>query len=189
MAVTRYTDGGVTVTLDGAMERLVRRALDAAGGETVRVMEAAAEEVATSSRAKWYDPETGVTKRTGKSGDVRVVTTVSLAEVRVSVGSTDTRTADKGRPRAVVIRRPGRLSLIGKAVSQGDWWEWKKAGKPVRKAGTPGIDNWIIEVPNPLASDGKYLVPELIRKPMRAKIKVITPEIAKAITAKIGGGA
>ena len=37
---------------------------------------------------------------------------------------------------------------------------------------------------NPDASDGKVLLQELIRKPMRAKIKVVLPEIGRAVTAR-----
>jgi hypothetical protein len=186
MSVTRYNDGNVTVTLDGALEAFVRKALDAAAGETVRIMEAAASEVADKARADWYNPAVGVTKGTGKSGDIQVVTTVSPDEVRVSVGSTDT-TLIAGKPRAVLIHRRGRLSLDPKLVSRDEWWKWKKAGKPVGKPGSTG-DDWTILVPSNLASDGKYLVAELVRKPMRAQIKVITPELAKALSTKIGGG-
>jgi hypothetical protein len=187
MAITRYTEGGVTITLDGALEDLVRRALEAAGGETLRLMEAAAEEIAAKGRAEWYAPGSGVTKKTGKSGDIQVVTTASENEVRVSVGSTDTGKIGN-KPRAVLIHRRGRLSLEPKLVSRAEWWAWKKAGKPVGKAGTTG-DSWTIHVPSDKASDGKFLVAELIRKPMRAKVKAITPELAKAIATKISGGA
>jgi len=186
MAITRYSDGNATVTLDGALEAFVRKALDAAAGETVRIMEAAAEEVAAKARADWYAPGTGVTKGTGQSGDIQVVTTVSDTDVRVSVGSTDT-TLISGKPRAVLIHRRGRLSLDPKLVSRDEWWRWKKAGKPVGKPGSTG-DDWTILVPSDIASDGKYLVAELVRKPMRAQIKVITPALAKALTTKIGGG-
>jgi hypothetical protein len=189
MGSLRYSEGGVTVTLDGTeMEDLVRRALDAAAGETVRVMEAAAQEVANDAQRDWYAAGTGVTRRTGRSGNITVITTVSDDEVRVSVGSTDTDLVRNARgalaPRAAVVRRPGPLSLVDELVDQGTWWEWKKARKPVGKPGTAGEKNWTIRVPNPNASDGKFLVQELIRKPMRVKVRVVTPELGRAIAAR-----
>lgn len=190
MATTRYNDGSVTVTLDGGLEDLVRRALDAAAGETVRLMEAAAGDVAAAARASWYAEDTGVTLRTGRSGDVEVVTTVSPDEVRVSVGSTDLE-------RARFIRRPGPLSTVAEEISRDDYYAAKRQGGPranvvfkakaTDKAGGVEAGRYYRKVPNPRASDGKYLLVELIRKPMTLKVKAITPELGRAIAARAGG--
>lgn len=209
MAITRYNDGNVTVTLDDGLERFVRNALDAADAETVRVMEAAAQEVADKAKPEWYAPGTGVTKRTGASGDIAVVTTVTPDEVRVSVGSTDTRVVkDKAtgqtKPRALLIHRPKALSTISVECSRAEWWASLPADTKTRlhaagkkKAGVAGgkkkgAGKFALvptkEVPNPKASDGKYLVPELVRKPMRARIRVLTPEIGRAIAARLNRG-
>lgn len=189
---TVYRSGGVTVELGGELEAFVRKAVEAAEGETLRILEAAAEDEAARARAQWYAPGTGVNRETGRSGDVQVTTTISADEITVSVASTDTaRIRDaRGRsaPRAAVIHRPGRLSLVEKRVSQGDWWAWKKAGKPVGRIGTKGKADWIVLEPNPDASDGAYLVPELIRKPVRARIRIVTPELARAIADRAGEG-
>lgn len=196
MPITRYTEGGVTITLDGGLEDFVRRALSAASAETVRVMEAAAQEVAEKARADWYAPGTGVEKDTGKSGDIQVVTTVSSDEVRVSVGSTDTELVN-GKPRAVYIHRPNRLTLVKKQVTVEEYWKTPKAQRanfhPLpadpkhHRPADSGTGPWIWVV-NPKASDGKFLLTELVRKPMRAKVRTITPEIAKAIAKKISRG-
>lgn len=187
MAETRYTDGSVTVVLDGALEELVRRALEAAGGETLRLVEAAAEEVASQARSQWYEKGVGVSRRTGKSGDIQVITTVSDDEVRVGVGSTDTSMVGR-KPRVVLIHRPGRLALVDKLVGQREYWKWKKANKPVGPMGTPGNADWIIKVPSDNASDGKQILPLLVVRPMKAKMKAITPELAKAIAAQATKG-
>lgn len=186
MGVTRYRDGAVTVTLDGALEDLVKRAVDAAGGESVRVLQRRAEEVAAKARADWYAKGTGVNRKTGKSGDVQVVTTVSPSEVRVSVGSTDTEMVGT-KPRALLVHRPGRLSLVEKLVTRDEWWAWKRARKPVGKPGTKGGADWVVYEANPDASDGKYLVPELLRKPAVVKLKDAIPELTAAFGSRVGG--
>lgn len=187
MGVTRYRDGDVTITLDGALEDLVKRAVDAAAGESVRVLQTRAEGVASRARASWYDPSTGVKRKTGASGDVQVVTTVTPSEVIVSVGSTDTRTSG-GKPRAALVHRPGPLSLIAEEVDQKAWWAWKRARKPVGKPGTKGGSDWIILVPNPNASDGKQLLPLLVLKPAAVALQEALPELTAAFASRVGGG-
>lgn len=183
---TRYREGNVTVTLDDGLDRLVRSVLSAAQTETVRILEEAAEEERVRAEAAWYDPDTGVTRQTGRSGALQVVTTFGDKEVRVSLQSSDTSRVG-GKPRAAVIRRPGPLSLVDQLVAQGEWWEHKNAGKPVGRKGTTGGTDWTIRVANPHASDGRNLLSELIRKPMRARVKALTPALGRAIARKAGG--
>jgi len=183
---TRFREGNVTVTLDDGLDRLVRSVLTATQTETVRLLEASAGEQLVRAEADWYDPDTGVTRRTGRSGALEVVTTFSDKEVRVSLQSTDTSRAG-GKPRAAVIRRPGPLSLIDQQVTQGEWWEHRNAGKPVGRKGTAGGTDWTIRVANPYASDGKNLLSELVRKPMQVRIRALTPALGRAIARKAGG--
>lgn len=187
----RFTDGSVSVTLDGGLERFVRKALDAAGGETVRILETAGAEVAAKSRADWYGDGTGVTRRTGKSGDVVTTTTVSDKEVRVRVGTTDV-------AKAKFVRRPMPLSTVAIPITSSEYYYAKKAGGAVAKtvfrarADKKGegvkSDKWYRIVPNEKASDGKYLLQELIGKPARAKVKEITPALGRAIAARVKSG-
>lgn len=183
---TRFTQGNVTVTLDGGLEAMVRRLLSAAETETVRLLEAAAEDERVKAEAAWYAPGTGVTRQTGRSGDLEVVTTFNDREVRVSLQSTDTSRVGS-KPRVALIRRPGRLSLVDEYVTQGEWWEHKKAGRPVGPTGSVGKSDWVIKVANPNAGDGRYLLNELIRKPMRARIRALAPALGRAIARKAGG--
>lgn len=235
MGVTRYTDGGVTVTLSGELEAFVRRALEASAGEVVAIMEREAESIAATARAEWYGP-TGVTRLTGKGGDIVAVTTVDTGkgEVRVTVGSTDTRTVrayKKGNGRNTIERTPsGReverqlggstkpvaafqhafwsSTLRAKAVTQDDWFAWKKRNLPVlppptdkwwRENGPDGRRNgsglssgkWYIlraSVPDGHATvpPGQgYLLASLVLKPTRAAIKKITPQLGEAIAARM----
>ncbi len=188
MSVTRYRDGDVTVTLDGALQARVEEMVTAAGGETLRLMRAEAQAVADQARAEWYGPN-GVTRQTGLSGDIVVTTTVSPDSVTVGLGSSDTRTSTTGRGRAVnlalFVHRPGRLALTKRLVTRGEWWEWKKAGKPVGKGGSPHGADWTIFESSGQASDGKHLMTELVRKPLTARMKVLPDELREAILAKV----
>jgi hypothetical protein len=189
MSTTRYRSGNVTVSLDGGLDAFVRSMVSAAETETVRVLERAAEDVVVKARTEVYGPK-GVTRRTGRLGDVQRVTTFDgvLSEVRVGVGFTDTRLDPKRRGRVpYFVRRAGPLSVVRKVVTQREWWAWKKAGKPVAIK-LRGQAPWQIEVPNPKASDGKSVVVELIRKPVAAKVREVTPALAQAIATRSNKG-
>ena len=88
MTTTRYTQGDVTVTVTddvaAYVEELARNALPAG---LLDAMLAEANAQAGEARSAWYAPGSGVTRRSGRSGDIEVTTTVSDTEVRVSVGS------------------------------------------------------------------------------------------------------
>lgn len=183
----RFTDGDTTVTLDGAMEDLVRRALNAAAD--VRVLEDKAAQVASGARSAWYASGTGVSRRTGKSGDVETVTTVSETQATVSIGSVDL-------AKAKYVHRPGRLSLVKVEVTREVYWETPKKlranYKPLsedKKTGRPGdigMGPYIWQV-NPKASDGKFLLPELVRKPAAVALEEAIPALTAAFAAKVGG--
>lgn len=188
MATLRFTDGPVTVTLDGGLEAFVRKALDAVAGETVRLVEGAAEDLATQAGTSWYDSSgPGVRRRTGRSGRMGVVTTVSENEVRVSVGSLDL-------DRAKYIHRPGPLSTVVEEVTKAVY-EYEKnrakagqyfhARKDRPDAGVKAGLYYRI-VPSPDANDGKYLLVELVRKPGQVRIKALLPELGRAIADKVG---
>lgn len=182
---TRFTNGTSTVTLDGAMEELVRRALDAASD--VRVLEHRAAQLAADARSAWYAPGTGVKRRTGESGDVETVTTVSESEARVAIGSMDL-------AKAKYVHRPGPLSLVRVQVTVAEYFQTIKKlranfkpfkaskGRPADTGTGPYI--WVI---NPKASDGKYLLTELVRKPAAVALEEAIPALTAAFAAKVGG--
>jgi hypothetical protein len=180
MGVTRYTDGTTTIDLGGAVEEYVRRVALATHAATLDALEAGANEVAEAAAARWYSAE-GVKWRTGRSGKTGVVTTITPTEIRVTFGSTDLK-------RAKYIRRSGPLSVVNKYVTQGEWWEHKKAGKKVGRSGTTGVQNWAIRVPSPFASDGKFLLQEFIGKPARALAKRINATLPAEIAAEVRNG-
>jgi hypothetical protein len=181
MPVTRYRQGGTTVTLTGDLEAFARRAVDAAGGESVRILEGGANTVRTSAASEWYRR---VERETGKSGTLDVITTidVSRGQVRVSLGSTDDRVAGKtGKPVPVFVRAPAADSLVLKVVDHKTYWETPEnlRGKYPK-----------IKVRNPLAvASPKFLLQELVKAPFKREIKRLTPELGRAIAARINGGA
>lgn len=159
---SRFSDGTSTVTLDDGLDRFIRSALSAAEKEVVGHLEAAAEAVAADARGKWYQQ---VERRTGKSGDIVVFTTFDTGkgEVRVTVGSTDIR-KQGSTPVAVLVHRPGPLSQVSKKGVQG-------------------------RVTNPLVSDGRALMLELVRKPVRATVRSLGPALGRAIASRMQEGA
>lgn len=172
---TVYRDGDVSVTLSGDLEGWVRRAVEQAAGGVLDVLEREAGEVASRAKADWYNQ---VEKETGLSGQigVRTVIDVGRGEVRVSVGSTDDRTAKNGKPLVVYVHRPRPDSLIRKKVDHRTYWDTP----PQLRSKYP-----YILTKNPLTSDGKFLVPELLRKPMKARIAGLGPAIAAAVAQRV----
>ena len=184
----RYTDGSVTVDLGGQLEDFVRGIVDRATTESLRTARRIAEEVRGDAAARWYGAD-GVTRKTGLSGQIRVVETVDLAkgEVRVSVGSADKRTSG-GKPVPVWVRRPGRLSVVRVPVSAREWFGAPESMRANFKAGPndpPGTSPPYLFAPNPKASDGKKPIDELVKKPVRKRMKAS----AEALGAAIAGGA
>jgi len=182
--VRRWTDGGVTVELVGDLEATILRMVEAAGGAALHVMEKAAEEVAASSRAQWY---TLVKRKTGLSGDIQVVTTISKDVIKVSVGSTDTRTVEyKGKtiPLAAFVHEPGPLSLIhDKYVSHDAYWAAPEAFRgPEPKSGFPAE----LMKPNPQAAGGRKLLQILIVGPSKRLAVKLAPHLIPEHNAKIG---
>lgn len=189
MPILRYTEGAVTVTLNEGLDRFVRQALEAAGGETLRILESLAGGVAADAARDWYAPGTGVTRRTGETGRTDVVETVSVDEVRVSVGST-------ALDRAKYVHRPGRLSTATEEITRDEYDREKARGgaaaRMVFRARRDRADEVKAGkcyriVHNPKASDGKYLLSELVTKPAKSKINAALPDIGRAIAGKAGG--
>jgi hypothetical protein len=210
MPVTRYRSGSVTFTLSGDLEGFVRQKLDAILMGSLATMEKAAQEVADEASAKWYGAE-GVTKRTGQSGNIGVVTTIDevKGEVRVGIGSMDPRKAGKtGKPLPVYVHRPWNTTLRPKEVTEPEWFAAKERGLPALpppghpwwrgttngKPNAEGLDptRWYIRVVtsggNQVANGKGYLLVDLVRKPARAKLKSIAPEIQKAVAARLQRG-
>lgn len=194
-AITRYKDGDAQVVLHGDLEKFARQILTAAQTATIAKMEEEAEKIASEARSAWYSQ---VKRRTGKTGDIQVYTTIDASQgvVKVSIGSSDTRLAGK-KPAWVLVKRPGPGSLIKQQVTVEEYWATPAAlrgnfrpRKANEKKGWPA-DNGTgpyIYVLNPLASDGKNLATELVRKPAMQKIKELAPLIVAALKAEMARG-
>ena len=162
MGRTRFTSGGVTVTLTHDLEAWARRRVEAAGRGIVRVLEGEAEAVASAASSRWYEL---VDRKTGATGQIDVTTTIGDTEVRVAVGSTDQRRAG-GRPVPVFVRQPGPLSTRMVEIGAEEWGRRKQAGLTVGK-----IIGWA-PMPRPKrATSPKFLLEMLVRTPMRLRVR------------------
>lgn len=185
MSQTKFTSGNVTVTLSGELEAFVKAAVKRAETHSLRVARELAEKVAADARAEWYGPR-GVTKRTGKSGDIRVVETIDISagEVKVSVGSTDDRISGR-RPVPVYVKRPGRLSLRKVSVTHETYWATAKTLRanyhPVPGRDPEGTSGPYIFELNPKASDGKKLLPLYVKNPVKKAMRAAASDLGKAI--------
>jgi hypothetical protein len=153
---------GASVTLTGDLAAWAQESIRAATNGAVDEIQRVLEKVATAARSGWYGAA-GVKRRTGKSGDIQVTTTLdySAGIVRVSVGSTDKRTAD---PR----------SKSSKSV--------ENAGKAVPL---------YVHRRGPLAfrpGDGKYLIPLFVNGPGRLAIKGALGRIGQAMATAVNNG-
>ena len=192
MATVRaFTSGGATITLTGDLEARMRQRVINAEGGMVRVLEAALEPIAAAARSEWYGPR-GVRERTGRSGEIDVVTTIDVpkAEARVSIGSLETEQAG-GKPRVVYVHSPGALSTTLKAVDAATYWRTPKEiqfafrrpkgfkddqGRPPQ--GFPAI---FVGTENAGKGYGA-LLEKLVKAPARKAIKATVKQLAKAAT-------
>lgn len=172
----RLSNGAAALTLSGDLEGMARRILERASRGAGGVLLQAAEDVQTSASARWYQQ---VRRRTGKSG--HIVSTLDIREnsAVVKVGSTDDRVGKGGKPSVVFVHRPGALSTVERPATDAEYHARRSAGMSRAQA------YWIkSEQPNPLASDGGYLLLELVRRPFRAAVKSALKDIKKEIVAR-----
>ena len=185
MSKTVFADGSVRVELDDGLERLAMSMLSAAERETVALLRREAEAAADEARAAWYGPG-GVTRKTGRSGDIVAIVTLDTGrgEVRASVGSTDTRT-ERGKPVAALVHRPGPLSLVTRKATHADFESGKAKHSPPGKR-LPGYG--VVTEHNPKASDGKNLMVELVRKPYLRRVKLVSARLGDLIAKRVTRG-
>lgn len=148
---------------------------------------------------RWYGPD-GVTRITGRSGDIQIVTTLDVGtqEVRVAIGSTDTRMVKgrdgRSRPRATAIHRPGALAMEWVEVTDAEYWRlWRENDKlgrtitPVKHDKKTG--RRYAKKLKPTHSDGAYLLPMFVTGPARKAVKELNRAIGRRIALTDAGGA
>ena len=164
--------GPATVTLSHDLAGMARRIVENAQRGAGRVLLQDAEAVRSEASSLWYQQ---VRRRTGKSGDIQTSLEVQEDRVVVKVGSTDTRTGKGGKPAVVYVHRPGALSVTTRPATQAEYHQRRSQGMDAKEA-------YWIPVPNPLAGDGKFLLPELVKTPFRRRVKASIKGVAKEIT-------
>lgn len=158
---------------DAALARVLSKVENAVARATFTELDVYLSVIADSARLQWYQQ---VDRDTGKSGDIEGgVVAVSPTRIRGVIGSTDTRKGKGGKAVIFYVRRPGPLSTKRRAPRQADLDRARAEGKrPPR---------WV-SYPNPKASDGRFLVPELITKPANAGKRLVKQTIKREIVAQ-----
>ena len=203
-----WKEGGASVTLSGDLAAWAERAMRDATGGAIDLLTATLQPIATSASNEWYGPQ-GVQKVTGQSGRIEVVSTVDVAKgvVRVSVGSTDTRTASKGTrfktttgedrqrqggaPVPAFVHRPYASTTQRKAVTREQFFNAPKELRvgiakkdwdylPIKKG------DWVIIEVIPAKGDGKTLLPIYVNRPGKAAVQGKLTELGAAMAANMG---
>ena len=203
-----WKEGGASVTLSGDLAAWAERAMRDATGGAIDLLTATLQPIATSASNEWYGPQ-GVQKVTGQSGRIEVVHTVDVAKgvVRVSVGSTDTRTASKGTrfktttgedrqrqggaPVPAFVHRPYASTTQRKAVTREQFFNAPKELRvgiakkdwdylPIKKG------DWVIIEVIPAKGDGKTLLPIYVNRPGKAAVQGKLTELGAAMAANMG---
>lgn len=173
---TRYRDGGATVTLTGDLAAWAETAIRAAAGDAVDLVRAELQAVADAAEVAWYGAN-GVTRRTGQSGQMEVVTTIDAGRglIRVSVGSTDTRTVGaRSTPVSVLVHRPGGKRGKGTGRAQ-----------PGSKPSDAIAKERRLAAEKSKAGDGKTILPIFVFKPGKVAIAASLPRLAALMAAKM----
>ena len=203
-----WKEGGASVTLSGDLAAWATQAMRDATGGAIDLLTATLQPIATSASNEWYGPQ-GVQKVTGQSGRIEVVHTVDVAKgvVRVSVGSTDTRTASKGTrfktttgedrqrqggaPVPAFVHRPYASTTQRKAVTREQFFNAPKELRvgiakkdwdylPIKKG------DWVIIEVIPAKGDGKTLLPIYVNRPGKAAVQGKLTELGAAMAANMG---
>lgn len=167
-------DGYVTLRIDARFDDIVRRIEDAVQGATVRETYAMVALVADDAASSWYRQ---VDKRTGDSGTVRAAWREKGTRLHFEIGNDDSRKDPKsGKPALFFIHRPGPFSKKRRAATPSEQDAiFKRDGRYAK----------YVLYPNPKASDGAYLLSELIKKPANAGRRKLTARLARTIVAAI----
>lgn len=176
----RVTQGAATVVIGGELEDFVRGLVQRSETATIRALRESSDKVVRDAESAWYGPG-GVQRRTGQSGDIDAVESVDVArgELRVSVGSTDDRRAGN-KPVPVFVHRPRRTSMLVVDCTPDEWYALPKS---LRRPWRTGPSGKVAQraIANPKASDGKFLLQELVKGPMRKEVKRIAAELGEDI--------
>ena len=163
--------GAATVTLFHDLAGMARRIVENAQRGAGRVILQDAEAVRSEASSLWYQQ---VRKRTGQSGTIETALEVREDRIIVKVGSTDSRVGKGGKPAVVFVHRPGSLSIVTRPATADEYHKRRSQGMDAKEA-------YWIPVPNPLAGDGKFLLPELVKTPFRRRVKASVKVVAKEI--------
>jgi len=203
-----YKEGAASIVLSGDLAAWAEQAMRDATGGAVDILTATLQPVATTASAGWYAPG-NVHRVTGQSGRIEVISTIDANKgvVRVSVGSTDTRTATKGTkfqtasgearqrqggaPVPNFVHRPYANTKQKVAVTREQFFNAPKELRvgvakkdweylPIKKG------DWVIIEVVPAKGDGKTLLPIYVNRPGKAAVQGKLTELGAAMAVNMG---
>ena len=174
MSVTTIRDGEATLKMSADFRAIIDRIADGAQAATVEQVYAVVSMVKADAKREWYRQ---VDRETGKSGDVRASWEESGDRLHFKIGNSDKRTDKRtGKPILFYVHRPGPLSEVSRKSTEAERIEMVQRGERASR---------YIKVPNPKASDGRYLLAELITKPMNDAKRKIAARLGRRVTEAI----
>lgn len=158
--------GNVTVTVSGELEAKLQQVFDTAYRGIRETLDGLGDKLVTDAEAAWY---TQVQRRTGETGDLEHVMQLAEDELQVVVKAERTKAT-------YMVQRPGPLSQIVHRASDEEYAramsqyrrtgqlpkEWTQLGVKFSQGRPTRLKR---STPNPLASDGKNMWQENVRKP------------------------
>ena len=174
MSTTVIRNGEVTLKMSADFRGIIEGISGGAQAATVEQVYAMVSLVAADASQEWYRQ---VERETGKSGDITAGWTEAGDRLTFSIGHNDSRLdKKKGKPILYYVHRPGPLSTKSRKATASEREADIAAGRTPRR---------YVQYPNPRASDGKYLVVELIRKPANEGKRKVAQRLAGRITEAI----
>lgn len=174
MSTDTIRDGEVTLKMKADFRAIIERIGGGAQAATVEQVYAMFSLIASDASSEWYRQ---VDRESGKSGVVSAAWEEKGDKLNFSVGNNDNRRDKKtGKPILYYIHRPGPLSTHSRKATASEREADIAAGRKPRVR---------VNYPNPKASDGKYLVVELIRKPAREGQRKVATRLGAQIVAAI----
>lgn len=151
------------------------------------------EQLKNQAEADWYQQ---VKKRTGKTGTLKVVEIIRNNELVYQIQPVDMNDKVSGKWRGFFVHRPSALSLVGEPLDDSEYANVMSTyratgslpkGFAAKETDSNGRPTGIYRTePNPLASDGKFLVPELLTRPANKLKDNLVKTLGQQISALAG---
>lgn len=174
MSTETIRNGEVTLKMNADFARIIGRIEDGAQAATVQQTYALVSLVADDARADWYRQ---VDKETGASGTVSAGWQERGTRLSFRIGNSDARKDKKsGKPILFYVHRPGPFSTKDRRATETEKQRARDMGQRAPSR---------VKYPNPKASDGRFLLAELITLPANAMRRKLMQRLGRDIVRSI----